>query len=246
MPEPAYAIEARKDVELESGQMNFYLTVAAALLLAPFAAEIFTRIYTVSLPTGIRVAWWIVLPAAAALAGVLFYGQRSVVSDAKRNLIRAIREDARNAETDQSNYFKRLVSINVENLAAYYGLVKSHTARSFWAALFASLIAFLALMYAITVGFHSAEQDRIKGYLTALAPIVTQFIAGLFFYLYNRTVRQLQGYFNGLLGGQKLLLAFRCVEEAKDDEKEEMLRLVLKGLMAFDLSDSPPIKRAAG
>lgn len=130
-------------------------------------------------------------------------------------------------------YFDRLVDINVSNLEAYYGLVKVHTNNSFQVAISAGCVGFLLIITGLILGFTNLTNAESISYLSAGAGIVTEFIASVFFYLYNRTVRQLKEYHDSLIRVQNILLSFKIVGDTKDDNRKNILmELMMKCLIA--------------
>ena len=117
------------------------------------------------------------------------------------------------------SYFDSLVNINVTNLGAYYGLVKAHTNNSFLVSIAAGLVGFLLIIIGLMFGFAGTGHEQTLAYLSAGSGIVTEFISGVFFYLYNQTVRQLKEYHDSLLEVQNILLSFKIVESTQDQER---------------------------
>lgn len=113
------------------------------------------------------------------------------------------------------SYFDSLVRINVDNLAEYYTLVKVHTNNSFRASLLAGLIGFGLILIGVIAGF-GGESAATPAKLAAFSGVITEFISGVFFYLYNRTVRQLKEYHDSLLAVQNILLALKLVNDTSD------------------------------
>jgi hypothetical protein len=156
------------------------------------------------------------------------------------------------SETSPPSYFDRLVDINVTNLEAYYGLVKIHTNNSFQVSIAAGCIGFVLIITGLILGFTNITNAPSISYLSAGAGIVTEFIAGVFFYLYHRTVRQLKEYHDSLIRVQNILLSFKIVGDTKDDDRKNILmELMLKCLIATqpelvseDVKQSTESKRA--
>lgn len=67
-------------------------------------------------------------------------------------------------------------------------------------------------------------------YIAAVSGIIIEFISGIFFYLYNRTVRELKEYHNSLLDVQNVLLSFNIVQDLEGEAKAEMLSQVISSL----------------
>lgn len=131
---------------------------------------------------------------------------------------------------DKPEYFNSLVKINVENLAAYYSLVKTHTSQSFKVSLAVSVIGFVLIAVGLTIGFESDK--KMIGYISSASGVLVEFISGALFYLYNKTVRQLKEYHDSLIGVQNVLLSFRLIESTSDDKaKAEMITKMIEFLV---------------
>ncbi len=133
---------------------------------------------------------------------------------------------------EKSSYFDRLVEINISNLEAYYRLVKEHTNNSFLASVTAGAIGFILICCGLVIGFTSIQEAKYIAYLSAGSGVLTEFIASIFFYLYNRTVRQLKDYHDSLIAVQNILLSFKIVGDTKDQAKQStLMELMLKCLI---------------
>ena len=79
-------------------------------------------------------------------------------------------------------------------------------------------------------GFESAERSATSAgrkvvlpcfsTISAASGIITEFISSIFFYLYNRTVRQLKEYHDSLIAVQNVLLAFKLIHGITDPDKQ--------------------------
>jgi len=129
------------------------------------------------------------------------------------------------------SYFDTLVKINVENLANYYSLVRVQTDKSFVVSVWVGLVGFgfIALSLAFALFFTTRD---ILSLISAGSGVITEFIAAIFFYLYNQSVRQMRGYFDSLLSVQNILLSFKLVGDTKDEgEKTKMVGQMLAYLI---------------
>lgn len=179
---------------------------------------------------------------AYGLFGIAYFSlitqSRSGLMQQDLNVLRAKKQLLNRALTsiDQHtspSYFDRLVDINVTNLDAYYGLVKVHTNNSFLFSMSAGCIGFLLIVTGLIMGFTNVTNAQIISYVSAGAGIITEFIAGVFFYLYNRTVIQLKEYHDSLIHVQNILLSFKIVGDTKDDtQRNAMMELMMKCLIA--------------
>ena len=128
-------------------------------------------------------------------------------------------------------YFDRLVEINVRNLGEYYALVKAHAENSFRVSLWVGLLGFALIAIGLIFGFSNPTNLPIA-YVSTAAGAVTELISGVFFYLYNSTVRQMKEYHDSLLDIQNVLLSFKIVEDIPDpQEKAKMVEQMLSYLL---------------
>lgn len=182
---------------------------------------------------------WTVAGYAFFFGGVaLFIGQRktsaleqdlALLAAKKRILTPSRVTSSSEASSSPGSYFDRLVDINLTNLGAYYGLVKVHASNSFLIATIAGAVGFALVIFGVLLGLVG---DPIKtkdvSYVASASGVITEFISGVFFYLYNKTVRQLKEYHDSLLAVQNVLLSFKLVGDTQDSsEKAKMIGQLL-------------------
>jgi len=171
--------------------------------------------------------WWAYVSSRIAS----LRAERDGLTARKRILSRLLPRSA-DATQAEPSYFDRLVGINVENLAAYYTLVKVHTDKSFVVATAAGVVGFALVATGLSFGFLASSSSPTMAYVSAGAGVLTEFIAGVFFYLYNRTVRQLKDYHDSLLAVQNILLSFKLVGDLQaSEEKTRMVSSMLAYLV---------------
>jgi hypothetical protein len=142
----------------------------------------------------------------------------------------------------ESNYFDSLVKINVENLAAYYALVKVQTDKSFMVSVASGIIGFILIVMGLIFGFTGVTNSQSLAFVSSGAGVITEFISGVFFYLYNQTVRQMKGYHDSLLSVQNILLSFKLVGDTKDEKvKAAMVAQMLSYLIGGKSGNIPPL-----
>jgi len=186
-----------------------------------------------------------VVSATGILAGVFFGGllfaamhvmsrsQLLVELRERKRVLFALASPIPRTDGALPSYFDRLVEINVSNLDAYYGLVKRHTNNSFWVSVLAGGSGFGLIVVGLALGFNNTGDAAIISYITSGAGIVTEFITAIFFYLYNKTVRQLKEYHDSLIRVQNILLSFKIVGDTQDEgKKQSLMEMMMKCLIA--------------
>ena len=187
--------------------------------------------------------WWAYVSSRIAS----LRAERDGLAARKRILSRLMPSSPDPSQAEPS-YFDRLVGINVENLAAYYTLVKVHTDKSFVVATAAGVVGFALVATGLAFGYLAADSSPHMAYVSSGAGVLTEFIAGVFFYLYNRTVRQLKEYHDSLLAVQNILLSFKLVGDLQaSDEKTRMVSRMLAYLVGTrDRPEAPATAVLAG
>ena len=193
------------------------------------------------------------------IGGVVVYAFLSVyisvlLSTRKERLVRDLesllaRQRVRERyEEDEPSYIDSLVAINIENLAEYYSMIRNQTDNSYRASLVAGIVGFGLLAAGTILGVSRGEeaQTQVGAYIAAASGVITEFIAGVFFFLYNRTVTELRGYHESLLSMQSTLLSLKLIDSVEDDTRNADMKaqmiwyLAGGGRTTARSSSSPP------
>lgn len=135
-------------------------------------------------------------------------------------------------ESEPLSYFDRLVNINITNLDAYYSMVKGHTNNSFIASISVGVIGFILIVTGLLIAFTDVNNATTIAYISSGSGIVTEFISGVFFYLYNKTTQQLKEYHDSLVEIQNILLSFKIIEDLDiDDQKADIAKTMIEALV---------------
>jgi Cyanobacterial TRADD-N associated 2-Transmembrane domain len=182
------------------------------------------------------------------LATLIYFGQRIFSAHASITSLKADEElwtikkritwqFAANFE--KPSYYDSLVRINVENLAAFYVLVKGHADRNYKVAMRVCVFGFFLMIVGLIMAITNLSSPPIGSYIAIATGVITEIIAGVFFYVYNRTTRQIRGFYDSLLTEQNILLSFKLMEDAKDEnEKAKIVSQMLAYLVNKQNSSS--------
>lgn len=69
-----------------------------------------------------------------------------------------------------------------------------------------------------------------SAYITLVAGTLSEFISGVFFYLYNRTIIKMAGYHHKLYYTQNISLALRTANEMKGEEQAKAQQMIIEQL----------------
>ena len=116
------------------------------------------------------------------------------------------------------------IQLNLNQLSEYYTINKSQARNSFRFSVFA-IISGLATIIAGIWFFYLQENPNIG--LTAISSVsgvLIQFIGAAYFYLYRKSLEQLNFFFSQLVKMQDMMLSVKLCEEVSPPEKQIELR----------------------
>jgi hypothetical protein len=125
--------------------------------------------------------------------------------------------------------------LNMRKLDEYYALNKQQARRSFNVSIFAVAIGFATLIVS-AMFFHDQKGRLLTG---SLAGVLLQFIGGGFFYLYNKSLDQLNLFYGKLISLQDTMLALQLCEKLTTT-KEETTKTIALELMKRSAARMPP------
>jgi hypothetical protein len=131
--------------------------------------------------------------------------------------------------------FKTLLLINISACEEFIYQTRDQAAESFKLSNTMAFVGFLLVATSVMVGVYAqmmVPNALDIAYLTGIAGIVTEFIAGVFFFLYNRTIQQINTFHEQLQAAQKivvgLVLNSMVVDETQRNASSlEMVKLLL-------------------
>lgn len=128
--------------------------------------------------------------------------------------------------------FKYVLLINVSSLDVYVTQTRLQADESFRLSRNVALVGFGLLVVGIALSVYLTARGGVTlqaAYLASIAGAVTEFIAGVFFYLYNRTLQQLNRFHDKLVAIQQVAMSFLAnslIADAgkRDDSRAELAR----------------------
>jgi hypothetical protein len=140
------------------------------------------------------------------------------------------------AQGDQRDYQEKLEHAKADDVFRYVFLInnaavekyvsqsRAQAESSFLLSRRAALAGFALLLASVGIGVVSQLTDYPLdiAYLSAVAGAITQFLSGVFFWMYNRTLQQIHLFYQGIMSQQTEALAAigRASEAAKEAEIE--------------------------
>jgi hypothetical protein len=133
---------------------------------------------------------------------------------------RAIEENKELQKEIGEDFFNKLVRINFNYLDAYYLQTQRQAGRSFVLCLFAALVGLGVLVWGIVLMYRGGGKE-FAGYVASGAGVLSEFIAAVFFYIYNATLLKMSDYHQKLVITQNIALALKTTETLPQSEQTQ-------------------------
>lgn len=130
-------------------------------------------------------------------------------------------------ENIEENFFTKLVQINFKYLDQYYLQTQEQANKSFQLSAFAAISGLAIIVIGISMMFFNKIEPA---YVTTSAGILSEFIAAIFFYLYNKTILKMSQYHQKLVITQNVSLALKITDEMDKEQKAKSLELLIDRL----------------
>jgi hypothetical protein len=107
--------------------------------------------------------------------------------------------------------FKYILLMNTSALEEYITQTRLQAEQSFQLTKIVATAGFGLLVVGITLGIYSAFLDRQgldAAYLTFMAGIIIEFMSGVYFYLYNKTLQQLNLFHDKMISLELVSMSF--------------------------------------
>ena len=135
-------------------------------------------------------------------------------------------EDAK--EDVDNDIYKNLIKISYKYLDEYYLQTRQQAQKGFVITVAVSIMG--AIVIAIGIGAMFLGKTT-PAYVTTGSGVITEFIATIFFYLYNRTISSMSDYHNKLVLSQNVSIALKIAESLQGESGEKVKEHIVEELM---------------
>ena len=115
---------------------------------------------------------------------------------------------------------------NVAELREYYVMNKQQARNSFSAALSISILGFLLFSTGLVMAYIYPERSNVIPYSTIGGAII-EIIAGLFFWLYSKAIKQINIFHTSLQSTEKFLTAIQLVEKISKEKQDDSYKIII-------------------
>ncbi|HKM52848.1 MAG TPA: hypothetical protein VJY33_05505 [Isosphaeraceae bacterium] len=171
-------------------------------------------------------AWLVVLvmlaPVYGMLAAPMYCGYVWLRRSAYRFMLKGVAAESIEKRTEilqddlEKDFFNNLVKINFKYIDKYYLQTQIQADKAFTMCVVAAFIGFAVVIAGVVQMYIGKLQPA---YVTTVAGVLSQFIAAVFFYLYNKTMLKMAEYHRKLVLTQNIGLALRITQDLPEEQR---------------------------
>jgi hypothetical protein len=163
--------------------------------------------------------------ATLIVGGVFWYKKSKLEKKRHAILTTFLAKETKNLQDSlETNFVTNLVKINFKYIDKYYLQTQIQADKSFLLTSYAAIIGLFVIITGLIALFFDRTQS---GYVATATGLLGEFIASVFFYLYNKTIAKMSDYHQKLVLTQNVSLALKIAEDLPEKEQcEAKLKLV--------------------
>lgn len=137
--------------------------------------------------------------------------------------------EAENLQDDvQEDVFENSIKMSSKYLNEYYAQTREQAHNGFIVTFIVSIVGVGLIVIGIVALFFEKTKPS---YVTCASGVMTEFIATIFFYLYNKTIVSMSKYHNKLVLSHNISIALRVADTLPDDDKTKSKNLIISELL---------------
>jgi protein-S-isoprenylcysteine O-methyltransferase Ste14 len=137
-----------------------------------------------------------------------------------------------------------IIQLNLNQLDEYYTINKTQARNSFYTSLFLIFLGFFTITVAIVISLSNPSLNIGIPVISGISGVLLQFIGGANFFIYSKTLEQVNRFYNNLIKTQDTMLAIELCRQIDDEKKRRNLieRVVIDLLKRSSLYASELIR----
>ena len=167
---------------------------------------------------------------SATIAG-FFVAYLGLFSEMRESTLRRkiLEYEAEHIKEDvEEDVFENSIKMSYKYLDQYYLQTREQAHRGFLVTVCVAIFGALLIGVGIVAMFLGLAQPSI---ITCAAGIITEFIAAVFFYLYNRTISSMSKYHNKLVLSQNISIALKIADSLPEEDNAKAKNLIVTELL---------------
>ena len=144
----------------------------------------------------------------------------------RRKMLEYEAEDIK--EEVQEDVFENSIKMSYKYLDQYYLQTREQAQKGFFVTACVSIFGAILLGIGIVAMFFEKTEPS---YVTCASGVITEFIAAIFFYLYNKTIVSMSKYHNKLVLSQNISIALKVADTLPSDDKTKSKNKIIEELL---------------
>ena len=144
----------------------------------------------------------------------------------RRKMLEYEAEDIK--EEVQEDVFENSIKMSYKYLDQYYLQTREQAQKGFFVTACVSIFGAVLLGIGIVAMFFEKTEPS---YVTCASGVITEFIAAIFFYLYNKTIVSMSKYHNKLVLSQNISIALKVADTLPSDDKTKSKNKIIEELL---------------
>lgn len=175
-----------------------------------------------------------VVISAASIIGIKSLFDRKMIETEEKEVTDNVTKVISRIVDDKKDDVLTLMIKNVGELREYYVINKQQARNSFSAALFISILGFILFATGIIITYLFKTENAIQ--YTTIGGAVVEIIAGLFFCLYSKAIKQINIFHTSLQSTEKFLTAIQLVDKISSDKRDETYINIIDKILSFNFT----------
>jgi len=149
----------------------------------------------------------------------------------ERDEIRQRLAEGRSEEDKKEENVFGTIQLSLNQITEYYTINKSQARNSFRFSVFAIVAGLATLIGGIWLFYLGETPDTELTIITGISGVLIEFIGGAYFYLYNKSLKQLNFFYEKLVKMQDTMLAIQLTESMSEEKEAELKERLIEKLM---------------
>lgn len=140
---------------------------------------------------------------------------------------------------DQKEDIIDLIQLNLNQLNEYYSINKNQAKSSYYFSVMVITFGFIVLLLSVWFAMSEKDSKLVIPVISGISGVLLQFIGGLNFVLYNKSLEQVNRFYDQLVKMQDTMLAVDIIRQVDDNKKKLYLteQLVVSLLVRNNLKN---------
>lgn len=217
-----------QDMEKRRKGKTIYLL---STLFSLFAALMSIFVFTDALNFRPNFSTILISLLIGVLVGIFFIIYAGLLFEMKEGVLRRkiLEYEADNVQDEVTeDIFENSIKMSYKYLDQYYLQTREQAQRGFFVTVCVAVFGALLIFVGVVAMFLGRTQPS---YITCASGVITEFIAAVFFYLYNKTVSSMSKYHNKLVLSQNVSIALKVADSLPTEDKVKTKNLIITELL---------------